>query len=130
MPSTSFMTNPLLPESDITREENALNQAIVLVETKFDNRSLKTLNDELIANVSKLNRQPDEMESGRDDANRVFKEFEVAMGKEKTTLSKLKSALLDAEEAHRIGVAKLTQELDVMSPRSEAAEQEPRPLTH
>jgi chromosome segregation ATPase len=117
------MTNPLLPESDITREENALNQAIVLVETKFDNRSLKTLNDELIANVSKLNRQPDEMESGRDDANRVFKEFEVAMGKEKTTLSKLKSALLDAEEAHRIGVAKLTQELDVMSPRSEAAEQ-------
>ena len=114
--------HPLLPESDITREEEALDQAIGLVETKFDNLSLKTLNDELIANVSKLNRQLDETESGRDDANRVLKEFEVAMGKEKTTLSKLKSALVDAEEAHRTSVAKLTQELDVMSARSGAAE--------
>jgi chromosome segregation ATPase len=115
--------HPLLPESDITREENAFNHAIALVETKFDNRSPKTLNDELIENVSKLNRQLNEMESGRDDANRVLKEFELAMAKEKTTLSKLKSALVDAEEAHRIGVAKLTQELGVMSARSEAAEQ-------
>ena len=44
------------------------------------------------------------------------------MSQEKTTHSKLKSALLDAEEAHRISVAKLTQELSVMSARSEAAE--------
>ena len=95
---------------------------IGLVETKFDNLSLKTLNDGLITNVSKLNRQLDEIESGRDDANRGLKEFEVAMGTEKMTLSKLKSALLDAEEAHRISVAKLTQELSVMSARSEAAE--------
>jgi chromosome segregation ATPase len=92
------------------------------VETKFDNLSLKTLNDGLITNVSKLNRQLDEIESGRNDANRILKEFEVAMGKEKMTLSKLKSALVDAEEAHRTSVAKLTQELDVMSARSEAAE--------
>src|SRR5208282_2646268 len=28
--------DPPLPESDITREENALNQAIVLVEARFD----------------------------------------------------------------------------------------------
>jgi crescentin len=87
-----------------------------------ENRSLKTLNDELIANESKLNRQLDELKSGRDDANRGLKEFEVAMSQEKTTHSKLKSALLDAEEAHRISVAKLTQELGVMSARSEAAE--------
>jgi chromosome segregation ATPase len=114
--------HPLLPESDIMREEEALDQAIGLVETKFDNLSLKTLNHGLITNVSKLNRQLDEMDSGRDDTNRVLKEFEVAMGKEKMTLSKLKSALVDAEEAHRTSVAKLTQELDVMSARSEAAE--------
>jgi hypothetical protein len=114
--------HPLLPESDIMREEEALDQAIGLVETKFDNLSLKTLNDGLITNVSKLNRQLDEIESGRNDANRILKEFEVAMGKEKMTLSKLKSALVDAEEAHRTSVAKLTQELDVMSARSEAAE--------
>jgi crescentin len=87
-----------------------------------ESRSLKTLNDELIANESKLNRQLDELKSGRDDANRGLKEFEVAMSQEKMTLSKLKSALLDAEEAHRISVAKLTQELGVMSARSEAAE--------
>ena len=87
-----------------------------------ENRSLKTLNDELIASESKLNRQLDELKSGRDDANRGLKEFEVAMSQEKTTYSKLKSALLDAEEAHRISVAKLTQELSVMSARSEAAE--------
>jgi chromosome segregation ATPase len=114
--------HPLLPESDIMREEEALDQAIGLVETKFDNLSLKTLNDGLITNVSKLNRQLDEIESGRNDANRILKEFEVAMGKEKMTLSKLKSALVDAEEAHRTSVAKLTQELDIMSARSEAAE--------
>jgi crescentin len=87
-----------------------------------ENSSLKTLNDELIANESKLNRQLDELKSGRDDANRGLKEFEAAMSQEKTTHRKLKSALLDAEEAHRISVAKLTQELGVMSARSEAAE--------
>jgi len=87
-----------------------------------ENRSLKTLNDELIANESKLKRQLDELRSGHDDANRGLKEFEVAMSQEKTTHSKLKSALLDAEEAHRISVAKLTQELGVMSARSETAE--------
>ena len=87
-----------------------------------ENRSLKTLNDELIANEAKLNRQLDELSSGRDDATRGLKEFEVAMGQEKTTHAKLKSALLDAEEAHQISVAKLTQELGVMSARSEAAE--------
>ena len=49
------------------------------------------------------------------------------MSQEKTTHGKLKSALLDAEEAHRISVAKLTQELGVMSARSETAERLPRP---
>jgi chromosome segregation ATPase len=87
-----------------------------------ENRSLKTLNDELIANESKLNRQLDELKSGRDDANRALKEFEIAMSQEKTTHGKLKSALLDAEETHRISVAKLTRELGVVSARSEAAE--------
>ena len=49
-----------------------------------ENRSLKTLNDELIASESKLNRQLDELKSGRDDANRGLKEFEVAMSQEKS----------------------------------------------
>jgi crescentin len=87
-----------------------------------ENRSFKTRNDELIANESKLNRQLGELESGREDANQNLKEFEAAMSQEKATHTKLKAALLDAEEAHRIRVAKLTQELSVMSARSEAAE--------
>ncbi len=87
-----------------------------------ENRSLKTLNDELIANVSKLNRQLEELESRREDTNGRLEEFEVALSQEKTTHAKLKAALLDAEETHRISVAKLTQELGVMSARSEAAE--------
>jgi crescentin len=89
---------------------------------KQEHRSLKTLNDALIANESKLNRQLDELKSGRDDANRGLKEFEVAMSQEKTTHAKLKAALLDAEEARRISVAKLTEELSIMGARSEAAE--------
>jgi hypothetical protein len=72
--------------------------------------------------VRRQQRQLDELKSGRDDANRGLKEFQVAMSQEKMTHSKLKSALLDAEEAHRISVAKLRQELGVMSARSEAAE--------
>src|SRR5271154_2009063 len=87
-----------------------------------ENRSLKTRNDELRANESKLNRQLDELESRRQDANRRLEEFEVALRQEKTAHTKLEAALLDAEEAHRIGVAKLTQELNAMGARSEAAE--------
>jgi len=83
-----------------------------------ENRSLKTHNDELVANVSKLTRQLDELERGREDA----KEFEVALTQAKTTHAKLKAALLDAEEAHRISVIKLREELGVMGARSEAAE--------
>ena len=83
-----------------------------------ENRSLMSRNDEFVANVSKLTRQLDELERGRDDA----KEFEVALTQEKTTHAKLKAALLDAEEAHRISVTKLREELGVMGARSEAAE--------
>jgi chromosome segregation ATPase len=87
-----------------------------------ENRSLKTRNDEFVANVSKLNRQLDELESRREDANRRLEEFEVALSQEKTTHAKLKAALLDAEEAHRISDIKLKEELGVMGARSEAAE--------
>jgi Crescentin protein len=87
-----------------------------------ENRSLKTRNDEFVANESKLKRQLDELRSGRDDANRGLEDFEVAMSQQKTTHAKLKAALLDAEEAHRISVAKLTEELSIMGARSEAAE--------
>ena len=87
-----------------------------------ENRSLKTRNDELIANNSKLNRQLDELESPREDANRRLEEFEVALSQEKTTHTKTKAALLDAEEAHRVKVTKLSEELGVVSARSEAAE--------
>ena len=87
-----------------------------------ENRSLKTRNDEFIANESKLKRQLDELRSGRDDANRGLEDFEVAMSQQKTSHAKLKASLLDAEEAHRISVAKLTEELSIMGARSEAAE--------
>jgi crescentin len=87
-----------------------------------ENRSLKTRNDELRTNESKLNRQLDEAESRRQDANRRLEEFEVALRQEKTAHTKLEAGLLDAEEAHRISVAKLTQELNAMGARSEAAE--------
>jgi crescentin len=87
-----------------------------------ENRSLKTRNDELVANNSKLNRQLDELESPREDANRRLEEFEVALSQEKTTHTKTKAALLDAEEAHRVKVTKLSEELGVVSARSEAAE--------
>jgi crescentin len=87
-----------------------------------ENRSLKARNDEFVANESKLKRQLDEQRSGRDDANRGLEDFEVAMSQQKTTHAKLKAALLDAEEAHRISVAKLTEELSIMGARSEAAE--------
>lgn len=87
-----------------------------------ENRSLKTGNDELVANVSKLSRKLDELEREREDASRRLEEFGVALSQEKTTHAKLKAALLDTEEAHRICVAKLKEDLGVMGARSEAAE--------
>jgi hypothetical protein len=52
--------------------------------------------EEFVANVSKLNRQLNELEGRREDANRRLEELEAAVSQEATAHAKLKAAHLDA----------------------------------
>ncbi len=87
-----------------------------------ENRSLRGRVDELVADVSKLNRQLLELEGRREDAGRRITELEDALSHETAAHAKLKSAQLDAEQQHRLNTAKLKEDLSATTSRSDAAE--------
>jgi chromosome segregation ATPase len=87
-----------------------------------ENRSLRMRLEEFVANVSKLNRQLNELEGRREDANRRLEELEAAVSQEATAHAKLKAAHLDATETHRLAVSRLKEDLGAMNARSQAAE--------
>ena len=87
-----------------------------------ENRSLRMRLEEFVANVSKLDRQLNELEGRREDANRRLEELEAAVSQEATAHAKLKAAHLDATETHRLAVSRLKEDLGAMNARSQAAE--------
>ena len=87
-----------------------------------ENRSLRARIEEFVANASKLNRQLSELESRREGANRRVEELESSLSHETAAHAKLKSAHLDAAEAHRLSTTNLKEQLAAITARSEAAE--------
>jgi crescentin len=87
-----------------------------------ENHSLRKRIEEFVAIGSKLSRQLSELESRRDDLAGRVEELEAALNQETTAHAKLKSAHLDAAEAHRLTASQLREELSAMNARSEAAE--------
>jgi chromosome segregation ATPase len=87
-----------------------------------ENSSVRARIEEFVANASKLNRQLSELESQRDDTNRRLEELELSLSHETAAHAKLKTAHLDAAEAHRLSATNLKEQLGAMSARSEAAE--------
>jgi len=87
-----------------------------------ENDTLRTRIEEFVLNSSKLGRHAAELKDQRDELERRLKEAETGLTQETNAHARLKTAHLDAVEAHRLKESGLEERLVAATTRLDAAE--------
>jgi chromosome segregation ATPase len=87
-----------------------------------ENDALRTRIEDFVVNSSKLGRHMAELKDQRDELERRLKEAETGLAQETAAHAKLKTAHLDAVEAHRLNESSLEERLVAATTRLDAAE--------
>jgi chromosome segregation ATPase len=87
-----------------------------------ENDTLRTRIEEFVVNSSKLGRHVAEMKDQRDELERRLEDADTSLAQETAAHAKLKTAYLDAVEAHRVSEASLQEKLAAATTRLDAAE--------
>jgi chromosome segregation ATPase len=87
-----------------------------------ENETLRTRVEEFVVNASKLARHVAELKDRRDELERRLEETQTSYAQETAAYAKLKTAHLDAVEAHRLNDASLQEKLASATTRLDAAE--------